>query len=205
VRLWASLGSALDSAKRLSPDQLRRLADAKLSDLVAKEIGRSRTRVRQLEKRYPSAAPRELGQRLIDDKKGVAGMLGGVSGVFGIFSVPADLLLMAWVELVLLVDLATVYKVNLKAHASRQELLDLYGQTHGYGKLARSGPRALGSAAAALFARGGLRTVGRAVPVVAAPISAWLNNQHIQKVGEEALRHFEGFGKAHHKTRGGEA
>jgi hypothetical protein len=49
--------------------------------------------------------------------------------------------------------------------------------------------------------RGGLETIGKAVPLVAAPISAYLNNQHIQSVGDQAIRHYDGFDKAAEKTR----
>ena len=35
-----------------------------------------------------------------------------------------------------------------------------------------------------------------ALPLVAAPITADLNNQHIQHLGDEAVRFYEGFGKA---------
>ena len=51
-----------------------------------------------------------------------------------------------------------------------------------------------------LLARGGLKGLSRTMPLVAAPISAYLNNQHIQKVGDAAVRHYEGWSKAHEKA-----
>jgi len=192
----------LSGFKRLSPAELKKLANAKLSDLVLQEIARSRTRVAELEKRFPSAGPKELAQHLIDGKKAMAGMVGGVSGVFGLISVPADLLFMAWLQIILLVDVATLYKVNLKSSHARGELLDLFGYANGMGPLHRSSPKVLGGLAAKLLAKGGLPTLGRAMPLVAAPITAYLNNQHIQAVGEQALRFYEGFDKAHAKARG---
>jgi hypothetical protein len=39
------------------------------------------------------------------------------------------------------------------------------------------------------------------MPLVAAPITAYLNNQHIQSVGEQAVRFYEGFDKAHAKAK----
>lgn len=190
-----------DRMKRLSPAELRKLADSKLSDLVEQEVPRARKRVLELEQRYPSAGVRERAQRLVDEKKQVAGMVGGISGVFGLAGLPVDLTVMAWLQLVLLVDLATLYKANLKSERARNELLDLYGYTTGVGPMHRSGPRVLGKVAEVLLNKGGLQTLGRAVPLVAAPVTAWLNNQHIQRVGDDAVRFYEGFHKAHAKTR----
>ena len=189
----------------LTPKGLKGLADARISELVLKELGRSRTRIDALTARYPSASSRELANRLIDNKKGLAGMIGGVSGVFGLASVPADLMVMLWLELVLLVDIATVHKVNLKSERSRTELLDLFGYMNGVGPMQRAGPKVLGKIATVLLERGGLSVVGRAVPLVAAPISAYLNSQHLQKIGDEAVRHYEGFQKVRTKAKGKKA
>ncbi len=202
--LWDKVNGLREFAGMLSPAELRRLGRTRVDDLVQREVPKARLRLQSLEDRYPSADKRELAQRLIDEKKGVAGMVGGVSGVFGAVSIPADLMVMLWLELTLLVDVATLYKRNLKSEHERAELLDLFGVTNGVGPFTRSTPRALGTLAGFLLARGGLKTFGRAMPVVAAPISAWLNNQHIQRVGEAAVRHFQGFDKARKKSEGGE-
>lgn len=195
------ISSLNESFKQLNPAEAKKLAGAKLSDIVLQEIARSRLRVDELQKRYPSAGPKELAQHLIDGKKALAGMAGGVSGVFGLISVPADLLFMAWLQIILLVDVATVYKVNLKSERARGELLDLFGYANGLGPLQRSSPKVLGGLVAKLMVKGGLPTLGRAMPLVAAPITAYLNNQHIQAVGEQAVRFYEGFDKAHAKAR----
>jgi hypothetical protein len=137
----------------------------------------------------------------IDDKKSLAGMVGGVSGVFGLASVPADLIVMTWLQIGLLVDVATVYKVNLKSERSRQELLDLFGYANGVGPLQRAGPKVLGTVAGKLLEKGGQHLFGRAIPLVAAPVTAYLNNRHIQDVGEQAVNFYEGFTKAQQKTR----
>jgi hypothetical protein len=194
------LSSAAAFVRKLTPARLKALGAATLIEIVVREIPRARRRIAELEKAYPSAQRRELAQRLIDEKKSLAGMVGGVTGFFGLVSLPADLMVMVWLELILLVDIATLYKVNLKGESQRAELLDLFAQNNGVGPLTRSTPRAVGAFARLALARGGLGTVGRAVPLVAAPISAWLNNKHIQRVGEAALRHFEGFGKARRKS-----
>ena len=186
--------------QKLTPARLKALGEATMIELVVREIPRARRRIAQLEQKYPAAKTRELAQRLIDEKKSLAGMVGGISGVFGLLSLPADLLVMVWLELKLLVDLASLYKANLKAESQRTELLDLFAQSNGVGPFTRSTPRAVGTVAGFALARAGLKTVGRAVPLVAAPISAWLNNTHIQRVGEAAIRHYEGFGKARRKS-----
>ncbi len=190
-----------DGVKKLTPAELKKLADTKLTDLVRQEVPRARKRILELEQRYPSAKTRERAQRLIDDKKSVASMTGGVFGAFGLVGLPMDLTVMAWLQLTLLVDLATLYKVNLKGARATNELLDLYGYSTGVGPMQRSGPRVLGKVAEVLLKKGGLGTIGRAMPLVAAPVTAYLNNQHMQKVGEHAVRFYEGFDKAHAKTR----
>jgi hypothetical protein len=190
-----------DTVKKLTPAELKKLADTKLTDLVQQEVPRARKRVLELEQLYPSSGVRERAQRLIDEKKRMASMTGGVFGAFGLLGLPMDLTVMAWLQLTLLVDLATLYKVNLKGSRAHNELLELYGYTTGVGTIQRSGPRVLGKVAEMLLKKGGMQTLGRAMPLVAAPLTAYLNNQHIQKVGDHAVRFYEGFDKAHAKTR----
>lgn len=196
MAIWDPVATNL---KRLSPTELRRLANEQLSEIVLREISKSRDRIAELEKSYPSASVKEKGQRLMDGKKALAGMVGGVSGVFGVVSVPADLVALTYLQLILLVDVATLYKVNLKTEKARGDLIDLFGQLNGIGPIQRSGPKLLGKIAGMLLEKGGWKLFGRLVPVVAAPISAYLNNQHIQEVGEEAIRYYEGLQKAEQK------
>jgi hypothetical protein len=195
------LTESLQFLKRLTPAELKKLAEGRLTDLIAKETQRAKIRVSAIEESYPSAKTREHAQRLIDNKKNLAGMLGGISGVFGLASVPADLLLMAYLQMVLLVEIATVYRIPLKTDRARRELVDLLGYANGVGPFQRSGPKVLGTLAGKLLEKGGLKTVGRAVPIVAAPVTAYLNNRHIQAVGDEAVRFYDGFDKAHQKTK----
>jgi hypothetical protein len=191
----------LDVFKAVSPSNVRRLTNARLSDLVLRESTRAKKTLDDLTQRYPSAGPREIGQRLIDQKKSMASLVGGISGVFGVLSVPPDLLVMTYLQIQLLTEVATLYKVNLKSEHARTELLDVFGYANGIGPVQRASPKVLGKLAGMLLTRGGLETLGRAVPLAAAPISAWLNNQHIQAVGEHAVRHYDGFDKAHEKTQ----
>jgi hypothetical protein len=189
------------AAKRFSPQNLRRLGNVKVGTLLEKEAQRARVKIDGLHERYPSAAPRELAQRLIDDKKQLASMVGGISGVFGVATLPLDLLGMVYLQLSLLSEIATLFKVSLKPEREKNELLDLFGETNGIGPVKRASPKLLGSLSAMLLTKGGLKTLSRAMPLVAAPISAYLNNKHIQKVGEEAVRHYDGWHKAHEKSQ----
>ncbi len=188
-------------ARLLSPKNLRKLADARLSELIEKEAVRARARVDDLQQRYPSAGPRELAQRLIDSKKSLASMVGGVTGVFGVVTVPLDLVGMVYLQIALLTEVATVFKQPLRSERERTELLDLLGYANGIGPVQRASPRVLGSLAALLLAKGGLTSVARVMPLVAAPISAYLNNQHVQRVGEAAVRHYDGWSRAHAKAK----
>lgn len=201
MSIFDPLLNRLRVTRSWSPAWFRGLATAQLSDIVEREGSRARETVDDLTQKYPTASPRELAQRLIDQKKSVAGMVGGVTGVFGLVTVPLDLVGMVYLQLSLLAEVATVFKVNLKGEAARTELLDLFGYANGIGALQRASPRVLGSVAASLLARGGLTTVSRAMPLVAAPIAAYLNNHHIQAIGDAAIRHYDGWVHAHEKTK----
>ncbi|WP_163999458.1 EcsC family protein [Pyxidicoccus caerfyrddinensis] len=199
--IYDRVAERLAFMKMLTPSELKKLSSAKLSDIVMAEVARARVRVAELEKRYPQSQPKDLAQRLIDEKKNLASMVGGVSGVFGLVALPADLLFMAYLQIILLTDVATLYKANLKTERARGEMLDLFGYANGIGPLPRAGPKVMGKLAAMLLEKGGMHTLGRAMPLVAAPITAYFNNQHIQMVGEQAVRFYEGFDKAHAKAK----
>ncbi len=196
-----TLDDASAFIRQLTPSRMRELGRARLEDVVLAEVARSRVRVAELERLYPSAGARELSQRLIDAKKSLASTVGGVTGAFGLLGIPGDLLVMAWLQIVLVVDVATVHKVNLKGARARAEVLDVVGYANGVGPLARTGPRVVGTLAGKLLERGGLKVFGRALPLAAAPISAYLNQRHIQQVGEQVIRFYSGLEKAQAKTR----
>jgi uncharacterized protein (DUF697 family) len=187
--------------KKLQPASIKRLASLRMEDVIGLEAKRARIRVKALRIRYPSAGPRELGQHVIDSTKGLASLSGSVSGVFGLVSVPADLVVMAWLQIRMLDDIATAYGVDLRFRRARTELLGVLGEANGVGPLQRSGPKVLGKVASVIAEKGGFVSVGRAMPLVAAPVTAWLNNHHIQVVGEAALRQYDGFARAAAKTR----
>lgn len=174
----------------VTPGRMKKLANERFSDLVLAEIGRAKDRVAELKTTYPSADQKEVAHRLIDKKKAIAGTSGAVSGLFGLVSVPLDMVFVTYLQISLLVDIAVLHKVNLKSERARDELLDLLGYANGVGPVVRAGPKVLGRIARALFEKGGLKGMGRAVPVVAAPLTAYLNNRSLHRVGHEGLRHY---------------
>ncbi len=179
---------ALPSLARLP--RLPRSFEAFLLD----EIGKARLKLAELERAHPGASRDALAQRLIDQKKQVALTGGAVAGLFGLMAIPADLALVAWLELSLVVELAVLYGVNLKTEQGRAELLETLGFENGnLGPVYRAAPIVAGKLSTSLLAKIGWGTLGRAVPLVAAPLTAYLNNRDIQKVGDAAIRSFGKF------------
>lgn len=172
---------------------IRGLAREQLSRLYLDELVRARRRVEELRERYPSASTQELARRLIDAKKTWAGAGGALSGLFGLFSVPADLALVTALQLSLIIEIALLHKVNLKSERARGEVFDVLGYSNGRDTVnlaSRVGPKLLGKVAQRMLSRGGLEALGRAVPIVAAPLTAHLNNRDIQRAGLAAQRFY---------------
>jgi hypothetical protein len=164
---------------------------------LLEEIGQARARIAELGRRYPAASKRELAQRLIDDKKQVAQTGGAVAGLLGLAAIPADLALVAYLQLSLVVEIAVLHGVNLKGPSGREQLLDVMGVARGdLAAAVRAVPLVASRLSKAAMKRLGWRTVGRVVPVVAAPVSAWLNSRDIQRMGAAALRRFDTFTRA---------
>jgi hypothetical protein len=181
------------------PIRLPQVAQSRLYQLIDAESSRARIRLEEIAQRFPSAGQREQAQRFIEQKKQVASVLGGVTGVFGAVTVPVDLGGMAYLELSLLVEVATVFKANLRVDRGKDELLELFGYASGVAPVQRVGPKVVGGMAALLLAKRGMATLAKAMPLVAAPISAYFNNQHVQRVGDAAVRHYDGWERAHQK------
>ena len=72
-----SLKEKLAFFRVVSPGNLRRLGAQRVSTLVANDAERAKKKLEDLTQRYPSAGPRELAQRFIDDKKTTASLVGG--------------------------------------------------------------------------------------------------------------------------------
>jgi hypothetical protein len=155
------------------------------------EVGRSRDRVRDLRKQFPSATERELANRLIEAKKKWAATGGAVSGLFGLASLPADLALVAYLQMSLIVDLAVLCGRNVKSIRARQEIVEIFTGTNStVGVASRASPKATARIAERILAGRGFRLLGRAFPLVAAPLTAALNNRDLEKCGQEALRYY---------------
>ena len=174
----------------LPQTRLRDLARRRFDEIVLAEIERARPRLKALRKRYPDANPSELAARLIEAKKAYAGTGGAVSGLFGLVALPADLLFVTYLQIVLIIEIGLAHRANLKSLRGQQEILEILGRGNGVGPLYRGGTPILARLAAAVMARRGIPLLGRAVPFVAAPVSAYLNNRDIERVGREAVRHY---------------
>lgn len=171
--------------------KLRRLFDTRLESFVDAEAVRGRARVDELREAYPSASSREIAQHLISAKKTLAATFGGVTGVFGLITIPVDLAGMLYMELALLVEIAIAYRVPVKTPSAKEELLELFRYVNGVSPAGRSAPRIFGDVSRVYFLRRGFTRLSTAVPLVAAPVTAYVNNRHIQRIGEAAIRHYE--------------
>lgn len=167
---------------------LRRLAEDRFAAWLLVELERARLRVRELRNKYPSAPLTEQAQRLIDDKKRVATTGGAIGGMFGFATIPAELALVAYLQLSLIVDLAVLCGRNLKSARARRELWDVFVAAQ---ESARepdlASRRATSRLGERLLSTRGLRMF-RAVPVLGGPVTAAINGRDLQKVGEEAMR-----------------
>lgn len=165
-----------------------------LDDWLLAELGRARERLVELRRAHPDAGEADLAQRLIDGKKLQAARGGAVTGLFGLAAIPADAALLGYLQLTLAIELAVLYGVNLKAPGGRRELLELLGWEHGATTSLRLVVPALAARAGReLLRRSAWRAIGRTVPVLAAPLTAWVNHHEIQRLGDAAVLSFGAF------------
>ena len=175
------------------PPVLPDLVKERLWRVYVAEIARCRARVDEVKLKYPSALSQEVAQRLTDTKKSWASMGGAVSGLFGLALIPADLAFVTVLQLTLIMEIALVHKVNLKSERARDEIFEVLGYSNGADTVhlgSRAGPKLLARIAEKALAKGGLKQLGRAVPVLASPLVAWLNHRDLQRAGEAALRFY---------------
>ena len=180
------------------------LARERLGQLYLEEIVRCRKRVDDLRERYPSATDHEVAQRLTDTKKTWASTGGVISGLFGLIALPADLAFVTVLQLSLIMEIALLHRVNLKSDRARDEVLEVLGYSNGADTVnlaGRAGPKLAARIAERVLTKRGLVQLGRAVPVVAAPVVAWLNNRDLQRAGDAALRFYGTMRQLGHKRK----
>lgn len=175
---------------------LRHIPLPDLEAWLLEELARARLRVAELEQTHPGATRAELSRRLIDRAKDRAATRGMVAGIFGWLSIPADVAQVTWAQWCLVIELAVVHGVNLKSRTGRAELFGLFGiegGEPGLPQLVRAAPRLVRTTASSWIRRMGWRAVGRTVPILAVPISAWVNGRDVEETGRQAIRHFDTF------------
>ncbi|HZX93857.1 MAG TPA: EcsC family protein [Myxococcales bacterium] len=168
-------------------------AKERLWGVYVGEIARCRKRVEELREKYPAASVQELSQRLTDTKKAWASTGGAVSGLFGLMLVPADLLFVTALQLTLIMEIALLHRVNLKSDRARDEVFEVLGYSNGADTVnlaGRAGPKLLARIAEKALTKRGLAQLGRAVPVIASPVVAFLNNRDLQRAGQAAVRFY---------------
>ncbi len=165
-------------------------ARTRLRKLIQHERKRAQWHIDLIKRAEPYASKDRVAHLILDRWRNVATVEGGVTGAFGFAGVPLNLLLFAYCQLAVVVSIAEAYGVALDGEAGEKALLDVIGKAHGIEDLVRASPRVLGALARALAIRHGLGTLGRLVPMVAAPISARLNRKELERTGTEALRRF---------------
>ncbi len=178
-----------------SARSFRDLAFRQVDEVILGEIERGGRRLRTLNETNPGIARREAVDLLIDRKMSFAGTGGLVSGVFGLAAVPLDLVMVSYLQISVAVDVALLYGVNLKSRAAQQEVLDIVARGNGVRPILRGGTPILARLAFGLLRRRGWPGVGRAVPLIAMPVCAWMNSRDIQRVGRIARLHYEGLAK----------
>ena len=99
-------------------------------------------------------------------------------------------MLVAYCQLAVTVSIAEAYGIELRGESGEEALIDIIGRVHGVEDLVRASPRVLGSLVRALAVRYGLGTMGRMIPLLAAPVSAKLNERGMVRLGEAAMRRF---------------
>lgn len=171
----------------------RRVKDAartRLRDLIADERKRARLHIQLIQRAEPAASADRIAHIIIERWAKVASVEGGITGAFGLVGVPINLLLTTYFQVALVVSIAETYGVALEGEGGEDALLSVVGRAHGIEDIVRATPRILGAIAKAIAIRHGLGTLGRLVPLAAAPISAKLNERDMERLGAEALRRF---------------
>src|SRR5438445_583177 len=86
---------------------------------------------------------------------------------------PARVAFVTALQLSLIMEIAVVFKANLKSDRARGEVFEVLGYSNGADTVniaSRAGPKLFARVAEKILAKKGLTALGRALPVVAAPV-----------------------------------
>lgn len=169
---------------------LRDLARRRLSQLIEDEQKRARFHIGLIRREDPPPSNDRVAQTIFDRWVKVATVEGGLTGAAGFAGVPLNFVLFTYFQVAMVVSIAEAYNISLTGEAGEEALLGVIGKAHGFDDLVRESPRILGEIAKAIALRHGLTAFGRLIPMVAAPISAFLNSREMRRTGNEALRRF---------------
>ncbi len=173
-----------------SKSSIKENARKRLGELIAQERKRAQLHIRLIRQNEPAASNDRVAQVIVDRWVKIATVEGGITGTIGFAGIPLNFMIFAYMQLAMVVSIAEAYQVLLEGESGEEAVVDVIGRAHGVEDVIRAGPRVLGAIAKALALSRGLSTLGRLIPMVAAPISAKLNEREMSKVGREALRRF---------------
>lgn len=176
------LGWSLGNPKEVARKNLRELIDG--------ERKRAQLHISIIRQTEPAASSDRIANVMVDRWCKVAAVEGGLTGALGLFGIPVNFVLFAYFQLALIVSVAEAYAISLDGEPGEDAVLNVLGRAHGIEDVIRASPRVLGAIAKALAIKHGLGSIGRVVPMLAAPISAKLNEREMTMVGAEAMRRF---------------
>jgi uncharacterized protein (DUF697 family) len=165
-------------------------ARARLRDLIESEKGRARAHIALIRRTEPDASSDRVAQVVLDRWVKVAQVEGGVTGALGFVGVPVNLILFVYFEVAVIVSVAEAYGKVLEGEGGEDVVLEVLARVHGFEDVVRTTPRVVGAIARTVALRHGFATLGRFVPLIAAPIAARLNEREMKSLGLEALRRF---------------
>lgn len=169
---------------------LGELAKRRLGQLIEDERKRARFHIGLIRRQDPPPSDDRVAQTVLERWVKAAMVEGGLTGAAGFIGVPLNVVLFTYFQVAMVVSIAEAYGIALDGKAGEEALLRVIGKAHGFDDLVRESPRILGEVAKAIALRHGLSVFGRLIPMVAAPVSAFLNSREMRRTGDEALRRF---------------
>jgi len=169
---------------------VRTATRARIRDLIVEERRRAQFHISLIKRSEPGISNDRVAHVLLERWVRVASVEGGITGALGVFGVPLNLVLFVYSEIALVVSIAEAYDTPLEGEQGEEAVLGVIGRAHGMEDVLRASPRLLGAVARAIAIKQGFASLGRLVPLIAAPIAAKLNERDMQRLGGEALRRF---------------